>query len=506
MLRQIHHILAFVCAVHAAAAREINFEALFGPHVSDDTEIASAGSDNFSSVLSHHWTLWKAPKFQGAIKPATEADVQKIVKLATKNNISFLATNNGHGTNTKYGITPVDLNINLRNLNSVAVDGKKNTVTIGGGTVLGEVTEKIYAAGKELPTGNAVCVGMVGLTIGGGVGVQTGTHGLTLDALLSVRLVTWTGDVITVSKKRNADLFWAIKGAGANFGIITEATYELYDHTNHGQVLYNRYTFPASANRSIFELMATYDGDNLPAPMSYIPQIRFNRETNLPEILLLIVYFGSKEQAQPHIDKVLALKPVAATLNYGPQPPMFEFLSVGLCSTDYRNHFHVGTKRTDPATYEEIFGDMVEFYKAHPGYNGVVILQRESTRYALSRPVHESVYPWRDIGTFALMLNRWDPTTVSDADLESIADTVMGKIQKTSGFKTRHVYINYDYGTETLAEIYGAKNLNRLSKLKGEWDPHNKFGRGNPIPLLGKVKASSYGRFVENGRADDLRK
>lgn len=225
-------------------------------------------------------------------------------------------------------------------------------------------------------------------------------HGLTLDALLSVRLVTWSGDVVTASKTENSDLFWAVRGAGANFGIIVSATYELYDATNNGQVLYNTYQFPPSANRSIFELMATYDGGALPPEMSFIPEVMYNRTTGEAKLLLLLVYYGTPEEAQPHVDRILSLGPVATTSYYGPQPGMFDILSVGLCDTAGRNHFHLGTRRTDPVVYEEVFGDMVEFYEANPGYAGVLIFQRLSSGFAESIPASETAYPWRGIGTF----------------------------------------------------------------------------------------------------------
>lgn len=224
-------------------------------------------------------------------------------------------------------------------------------------------------------------------------------HGLSLDALLSVRIVTGTGKAVTASKTENPDLFWALRGAGANFGIITSATYEIYDYTNNGLVVYNTYTFPPAANRSVFELMEYYD-ERLPGPMSFIPEIMYNHTTREAKIMLLLVYYGTPAQAQPHVDRIVALGPMATTLFYGPQPAMFDILSIGLCTTAYRNHFHVGTKRTDSKTYEDVFADMVGFYETHPGYRGVLIFQRLSTDVVLQRPRVGAVYPWREITTF----------------------------------------------------------------------------------------------------------
>ena len=108
---------------------------------------------------------------------------------------------------------------------------------------------------------------MVGATLGAGVGRYQGLHGLIIDALLSVRIVTAAGDLITASSTENSDLFWAIRGAGANYGIITHATYKIADLTNRGQVLNADMRFPASKNESYWNLLKSFES-SLPAPAS----------------------------------------------------------------------------------------------------------------------------------------------------------------------------------------------------------------------------------------------
>lgn len=107
---------------------------------------------------------------------------------------------------------------------------------------------------------------MVGATLGGCVGRYQGLHGLILDALESVELVTSTGDLITVSSTQNADLFWGLRGAGFNYGIVTSATYKVYDLTNNGNVLNADFMFPASLNETYFNILANYT--ELPAGLS----------------------------------------------------------------------------------------------------------------------------------------------------------------------------------------------------------------------------------------------
>lgn len=100
-----------------------------------------------------------------------------------------------------------------------------------------------------------------------------------LDALVSVTLVTANGSLINVSDSEHKDLFWGIRGAGFNFGIVTEATYKAHDTTYNGEVFEGDLLFPASANRSIFEIIASYD-ETLPAELSLTAVLSYNATTD----------------------------------------------------------------------------------------------------------------------------------------------------------------------------------------------------------------------------------
>ena len=95
--------------------------------------------------------------------------------------------------------------------------------------------------------------------MGGGIGSLMGHRGLMIDALKSVRIVTASGELIETSKSQCPDLFWAIRGAGSNFGIVTSAVYEVYDVSNNGKAMNADFVFPASANQSFWQLMKDFD-------------------------------------------------------------------------------------------------------------------------------------------------------------------------------------------------------------------------------------------------------
>lgn len=90
-----------------------------------------------------------------------------------------------------------------------------------------------------------------------------------------MKLVTAKGDLITVSKRENADLFWGIRGAGFNFGIVTEATYKVYDTTFNGQVMEGDLLFSANASRSIWQIIESYD-NTLPAELTLSAVVTFD--------------------------------------------------------------------------------------------------------------------------------------------------------------------------------------------------------------------------------------
>lgn len=122
-------------------------------------------------------------------------------------------------------------------------------------------------------------MGVLGLTLGGGIGTLQGHRGLTVDSLVSVKLVTSKGQLVTASKTENSELFWGIRGAGYNFGIVTEATYKVFDATNGGQVMNGDFKFPASANRSVFEVFRAFD-TTLPAKLAFSTIISFDKDVN----------------------------------------------------------------------------------------------------------------------------------------------------------------------------------------------------------------------------------
>lgn len=145
-------------------------------------------------------------------------------------------------------------------------------------------------------TGSCACVGMVGSTLGGGVGRLQGLHGLITDSLLSADVVVANGTLLTASESQNPDLFWALRGSGASFGIVLRATYRIFEPTNGGMALNADFRFPPSANRTHWEITREL-AQNLPNNLLLISSINYNEQAGgvspprTPSPLLLSALF-----------------------------------------------------------------------------------------------------------------------------------------------------------------------------------------------------------------------
>jgi hypothetical protein len=161
------------------------------------------------------------------------ADVIAAVNFGRENNLVVSIRGGGHNA-AGSGVCDDGLVIDLSRMNYVHVDPKKRTVLAGGGAVWGDVDHAAHAFGLAVPAGIISTTGVGGLTLGGGIGHLTRQCGLTIDNLLSVDVVLADGRFVTANAKDNPDLFWAIRGGGGNFGVVTSFLFKAHPiHTNY---------------------------------------------------------------------------------------------------------------------------------------------------------------------------------------------------------------------------------------------------------------------------------
>ena len=155
------------------------------------------------------------------------ADVIAAVNFGRENNLLVAVRGGGHNGGG-LGLCDDGMVVDLSGLKFVRVDTSNNTVRVGGGNVWGEVDHATHPFGLAVPAGIISSTGVGGLTLGGGVGHLSRKYGLTIDNLLEADMVLADGSFVTVNSKQNTDLYWAIRGGGGNFGIVTSFKFQAH--------------------------------------------------------------------------------------------------------------------------------------------------------------------------------------------------------------------------------------------------------------------------------------
>src|SRR4051812_19481613 len=159
------------------------------------------------------------------VRPEAPDEVGRVVRYAAKRNLPLSVRSGGHGAAAF--ANPDGLVLDLSQLDEIDVHAD-GTVRIGGGASWGAVADRLQEEGLALTSGDTRSVGVGGLTLGGGIGWMVRGHGLALDSLASAEVVLASGETVTASETENSDLFWAIRGGGGNFGVVTAFTFRAH--------------------------------------------------------------------------------------------------------------------------------------------------------------------------------------------------------------------------------------------------------------------------------------
>ena len=284
---------------------------------------------------------------------------------------------------------------------------------------------------------------MVGATLGGGVGPYGGLHGLQIDALQSVRMVTGAGNLITVSATQHPDLFWGLRGAGFNFGVVTSATYQVYPYTNNGQAMNADFRFNASANASLYEFARSYTGKqpdafsidiaiaynedfggvSLPLHLSLksIPHVhsQLTRERGPPQTYLFanFIYAGPLSEGLSLIQPILALKPFQQNITMIPwslieTTSKFGTDAAACIKGNYHSVWGLNLYQIDVPTLSSAVEYMDAMFKANKGFReSFLAIDMYATRVTQSVPDEETAYPYRSavarLCVFLLPLHLW---------------------------------------------------------------------------------------------------
>ncbi|KAF3048401.1 hypothetical protein E8E12_011767 [Didymella heteroderae] len=399
-----------------------------------------------------------------------------IIIYCTKANIPFLAQNGGVGWAKTFNLGSTGVLINLAGLNAVTIAVDKKTATIGGDASIGDTIAAADAAGALVLTGNCNCVGSLSAYLGGGYGNLMGEIGLGVDNIISLRVVTSSGSLLTIDKSSNPDLFWAFRGAGPNFGIVVSATVTALPATAQDRTAWiNNLFFAPGKLPQIAQ--AIEDLPLTPEQRVYLVLTNSGPPENAPSVLVTgFLRKGTEQSGRAAFKALYDLGPESESGAVTPYTNWND-ANIGFCTRGERKPaFSTTITAMKPDTWPEVW-NMYKGFQAK-GPNSAVLIERYNLTKAQSLPGGKvSFNPALREGAFAqAIVIPW----YSDAALDDEALRFGRRIRdiwSDEGDATQNpTYANFAHGDESLEAIYG-ESLPRLRELKRKWDPEGIFGQ-----------------------------
>jgi FAD/FMN-containing dehydrogenase len=398
-----------------------------------------------------------------------EADVVAALRNGTEHGLRIAVRSGGHNGG---GLGSVDggLLIDLSQIDEITVDPGASMVRVGGGALLKDVTEATHQHGLTVPVGVVGTTGIGGLTLGGGVGHLSRAYGLTIDNLVAATVVLADGSVVQTDAEREPDLFWAIRGGGGNFGVVTQFTFRCHPLTNvlAGPVLYDL--------DDTADLLRWYDGFIASAPdelggwfayLSVPPGPHFPEELHLRKVCTVIWTQPGEEESpalrearaygKPLLDGVAPMPfPVWNTAFDALLPPgeqwywrgeFFDEISEGLIEAALEWNAKAPTWKCTMHMYA------IDGAAARPGND-------------------ETAWAYRD-ARWAQVIGGIDP---DPANARAISDWARGYSEATRPYAMSGGYLNFqmDEEPDRVRGMYGT-NYDRLARIKAQYDPGNVF-------------------------------
>lgn len=434
----------------------------------------------------------------------TTADVRAALAFGRANRLPIAIKGGGHslpGHSTGDGVLVID----LRPMNAVAIDPAGRRATVQGGAIWSEVDQAAQAHGLAVTGGHVSHTGVGGLTVGGGVGHLHRKLGLTIDNLISARVVTADGRELAASAAENADLFWAIRGGGGNFGIATEFVFKL---TPVGPTVLGGRAFWAPERGP--ELMRRYRElckncpDELTALLAYMHAPPFDF---VPKAVQLTPGYALVTAGT---DVEIAARAVAEIRSFG--PPLFDVIGPMpylALQTMIDPALPPGIKAYLKAHYVDEFSDEViqtfhhQTAKMPPGFSQMITIQMGG---AIARvPDELTAFGGRSRGFQTLFIGVWQ----DDAQRPACVQWARGFWEAVEPH-SKGVYVNLadTLDESSLKVTYGAQKFARLQQIKAKYDPENVFRLNQNIaPARRLLRAPAPGhRPVGRGQAYQRRR
>ena len=397
------------------------------------------------------------------------ADVMASVNFGRENNLLVAVRGGGHNGGG-LGLCDEGLVIDLSGLKFIRVDTSNSTVRVGGGNLWGEVDHATHPFGLAVPAGIISTTGVGGLTLGGGVGHLSRKYGLTIDNLLEADMVLADGSFVTVNKDQNSDLFWAIRGGGGNFGIVTSFKFQAHPVKT---VFGGPTLWPVEKTEEIMEWYHDFIS-NAPDELNgfiatmVIPGAPFPEHLHNKKFCGIVwCYTGDMDKAADAFKPILAKEPLFQHVGEMPYPSI-QSLFDGLLPHGLQWYWRADFfKELGP----EIRKQHLKFGSNIPTPLSQMHLYPISG--AASRVgVEETPWAYRD-ANYAGVIVGVDP---DPANADKITDWCKSYWDALHPYSSGGAYSNFmmDEGQERVKASY-KHNYDRLAKIKAKYDIENFF-------------------------------
>jgi FAD/FMN-containing dehydrogenase len=400
------------------------------------------------------------------------ADVMQAVKFAREHELLLAVRGGGHNIAGK-ACCDDGLMIDLSPMQSVRIDPVNQTARVEPGVILGDFDKEAQAFGLATSLGINSTTGVAGLTLGGGFGWLSRKYGLTVDNLLGADVVTAEGRLLHASDSENSDLFWALRGGGGNFGVVTSFEFQL--HAIGNEVLSGLIVHPFEHAPELFGKYLAYVKD-LPdemtcwvvlrkaPPLPFLPEQWHGKEV----MIIAVCYVGDLQEGERVMAPMRAWgEPIADVISphqFLDWQTAFDPLLTPGARNYWKSHDFTDLSGAAVDTVIDYAGRLpspeCEIFIAHMG--------GATNRVAMDA----TAYPHRDTEFVLNVHTRWGDAAEDDKCITWAREF----FDETAPYANGGVYVNFmaDDEAERVGGAYG-ENLERLASLKASYDPGNLF-------------------------------
>ncbi len=415
------------------------------------------------------------------LRPTSDEEVAAAVRSAVDAGSLVSVYGGGHGV-TGAAVVDGGVCIDLREMDRVEVRPDERLLRVGGGATWGKVDAATQQHGLAVTGGRMSTTGVAGLALGSGSGWLERHCGLTCDNLLEARVVTADGRVVTASKDENADLFWALRGGGGSFGIVTEFTFHL--HAIGPTVLGGMLLYPGHLAREVITFWSEFVADApdelgsgvalvTAPPADFVPEPARGK----PAVGIIVCWSGSLDEGTRVLEPLRAFGPPAVDL-VAPMPyTEVQQLTDQANAPGMHNYWSADFLTGLPG---EAVDALVSHAQPAPSPLSQIIVIHLGG--ALARVGEdETAFGQRQAPFNVHYLTMWPPDHAED---QRNVDYTRALVAAMKPWASGNAYLNFigDEGLTRVEAAFGREKFARLQAIKDRWDPENVFRHNQNIP------------------------